>query len=133
MIFFHFSQIRMMTTQYMLTSDTQDTLGDLAAPSEEDVPSQPVLAKVYLTSQTNNRYRLTTKSIEATHYGLMPAVEYLEFDWEFYAGEEYTVAQLRLELQLEEIKRMVPKRLFLERELEGLLEFGIRYEKEEDE
>ena len=118
-----------MTTQSTLKDDTQDML---AAPSEEDIPSQSVLAKVYLTLQANNRYRLTTKSIEATHYGLMPAVEYLEFDWEFYAGEEYTVAQLQSVFQLKEIKRMVPKRLFLERELEGLLEFGVRYEREEE-
>ena len=118
-----------MTTQFMLTDDLNpDTL---AAPSEEDVPFQPVLAKVYLTLEPNNRYRLTTKSIEATHYGLVHVAEYFEFDWG--AGKEYTVAQLRLELQLEEIKRVVPKRLFLERELEGLLEFGIRYEKQEEE
>ena len=118
-----------------ITSQDLPFLLELASPSDLDLPTQPKMTKVYLRLLPHHRYCLTPTSAEATHYALMPdvQVDYLEFTWDLYAdGEGHTAVKLRSELQIEGIKRIVPRRLFLERELEGLLEFGVQFEPQQE-
>lgn len=114
-------------------SDTQEIFGQDILNDEETI-SQPVLTKLYLICLPDHRYRLTGNATQATHYALMPSTlnDYLEFNWEVYIREEYTADELRSELRLEAIRRIAHKQLFWEREMAGLLEFGVRYEKEEE-
>ena len=94
---------------------------------EKKVISQPELIKLYLISLPKYRYCLTFDATQATHYALIPAS--LSDCLEFYIGQSFTASELHSRLKFKAIKRISPKKLFLERELEGLLEFGVRYEK----
>ena len=99
--------------------------------SDDDLPLQPAGIKLFFIQKTGNRYCYTPESANATHYAIMPVSlrNYFECAWEIYAlPEGLSSACLREELDLKEIKRVGRRDLFLERELDDLLSFGVQFE-----
>src|SRR3989338_3797208 len=99
--------------------------------SDDDVPLQPAGIELFFIQKTGNRYSYTSEPANATHYDVMPVSlrDYFECAWEIYAlPEGLSSSCLREELDLKEIKRVGRRDLFLERELDDLLSFGIQFE-----
>src|SRR3989338_9977630 len=99
--------------------------------SDDDVPLQSAEIKLFFIQKTGHRYSYTRESAKATHYAMMPVRlrGFFECAWEIYAlPEGLRAACLREELDLKEIKLIRRRRLFLERELDDLLSFGMQFE-----
>src|SRR3989338_2845484 len=121
-------------------SDTEDDLPlllALASPSDDAEDQNETEKKIYLICLHNEgeRYRLTDQCQDATHYAFVPAglQHYLEYTWAIYANRDdgWSREELRHELNIDQIKKVVKKRLHVERELDDLVSFAVRFDRKQ--